>query len=55
MVAKAFNVIKFNARGFNFLNGELKVEASFKIASEMIKSSTIFCFYFQNYELPFLN
>ncbi|RVW85730.1 putative plastid-lipid-associated protein 7, chloroplastic [Vitis vinifera] len=32
--AKAVNVIKFNARGFNFLNGELKIEASFKIASK---------------------
>ncbi|KAM7513757.1 hypothetical protein LguiA_003340 [Lonicera macranthoides] len=31
---KAFNVIKFNARGLNLLNGKLTIEASFKIASE---------------------
>ncbi|GLT44038.1 hypothetical protein SLA2020_179560 [Shorea laevis] len=32
--SKAVNVIKFNARGLNFLNGKLTVEASFKIASK---------------------
>ena len=47
MEAKAVNVIKFNARGFNFLNGELKIEASFKIASKSVKSST-FLFLFPN-------
>lgn len=30
---KAANVIKFNVRGLNLLNGQLTVEASFKIAS----------------------
>ncbi|OVA10941.1 Plastid lipid-associated protein/fibrillin conserved domain [Macleaya cordata] len=31
---KAVNVIKFNARGFKMLNGQLTIEASFKIASK---------------------
>ncbi|XP_060185409.1 fibrillin-5, chloroplastic isoform X1 [Lycium barbarum] len=31
---KAVNVIKFNARGLSLLNGELRIEASFKIASK---------------------
>ncbi|OWM76394.1 hypothetical protein CDL15_Pgr028264 [Punica granatum] len=30
---KAANVIKFNVRGLNMLNGQLTIEASFKIAS----------------------
>lgn len=38
MEAKAVNVIKFSARGFKFLNGELKVESSFKIASKTVKN-----------------
>ncbi|GLT70411.1 hypothetical protein SLA2020_424930 [Shorea laevis] len=32
--SKAVNVIKFNAKGLNFLNGKLTIEASFKIASK---------------------
>ncbi|XVF14977.1 hypothetical protein REPUB_Repub09cG0108600 [Reevesia pubescens] len=32
--SKAVNVIKFNARGLNLLNGKLTIEASFKIASK---------------------
>ncbi|XP_017621000.1 fibrillin protein 5 homolog [Gossypium arboreum] len=32
--SKAVNVIKFNARGLKLLNGELTIEASFKIASK---------------------
>ncbi|XP_015867268.2 fibrillin-5, chloroplastic isoform X1 [Ziziphus jujuba] len=32
--SKAVNVIKFNVRGFKLLNGQLKIEASFKIASK---------------------
>ncbi|KAI3947889.1 hypothetical protein MKX01_034554 [Papaver californicum] len=32
--AKAVNVIKFSARGFGMLNGQLTIEASFKIASK---------------------
>ncbi|GMI99376.1 hypothetical protein HRI_003606900 [Hibiscus trionum] len=32
--SKAVNVIKFNARGLELLNGKLTIEASFKIASE---------------------
>ncbi|CAN4081125.1 unnamed protein product [Withania somnifera] len=31
---KAVNVIKFNARGLSLLSGELRIEASFKIASK---------------------
>lgn len=31
---KAVNVIKFNVRGLNLLNGQLTIEASFKIASK---------------------
>ncbi|XP_039157934.1 fibrillin-5, chloroplastic isoform X2 [Eucalyptus grandis] len=31
---KAVNVIKFNARGLNMLNGQLTIEASFRVASE---------------------
>ncbi|XP_059645581.1 fibrillin-5, chloroplastic isoform X2 [Cornus florida] len=31
---KAVNVIKFNIRGLNLLNGQLKIEATFKIASK---------------------
>ncbi|WCJ31629.1 hypothetical protein M5689_013107 [Euphorbia peplus] len=31
---KAVNVIKFNVRGLNMLNGQLTIEASFKIASK---------------------
>lgn len=31
---KAVNVIKFNARGLNLLNGKLTIEASFKVASK---------------------
>lgn len=31
---KAVNVIKFNARGFKMLNGQLTIEASYKIASK---------------------
>ncbi|XP_024023037.1 probable plastid-lipid-associated protein 7, chloroplastic isoform X1 [Morus notabilis] len=31
--SKAVNVIKFNVRGFKFLDGKLTIEASFKIAS----------------------
>ncbi|KAJ6837767.1 putative plastid-lipid-associated protein 7, chloroplastic [Iris pallida] len=31
---KAVNVIKFNARGFKMLNGQLMIEASYKIASK---------------------
>lgn len=31
--SKAVNVIKFNARGFKLLDGQLTIEASFKIAS----------------------
>ncbi|KHG11323.1 putative plastid-lipid-associated 7, chloroplastic -like protein [Gossypium arboreum] len=34
MESKAVNVIKFNARGLKLLNGELTIEASFKIASK---------------------
>lgn len=30
---KATNVIKFNARGLNMLNGQLTIQASFKVAS----------------------
>ncbi|KAE8702136.1 putative plastid-lipid-associated protein 7 [Hibiscus syriacus] len=32
--SKAFNVIKFNARGLKLLNGKLTIEASFEIASK---------------------
>ncbi|KAF3440529.1 hypothetical protein FNV43_RR18813 [Rhamnella rubrinervis] len=32
--SKAVNIIKFNVRGFKLLNGQLTIEASFKIASE---------------------
>ncbi|KAL1806482.1 hypothetical protein ACET3Z_029550 [Daucus carota] len=31
---KAVNVIKFNARGLNLLNGKLTIEATFKVASK---------------------
>ncbi|KAK4359797.1 hypothetical protein RND71_022026 [Anisodus tanguticus] len=31
---KAVNVIKFNARGLSLLNGELRIQATFKIASK---------------------
>ncbi|KAJ0041403.1 hypothetical protein Pint_27099 [Pistacia integerrima] len=34
MEGKAVNVIKFNVRGLNLLNGQLTIEASFKIASK---------------------
>ncbi|KAK3032199.1 hypothetical protein RJ639_035911 [Escallonia herrerae] len=37
---KAVNVIKFNARGLNLFNGQLTIEASFKIASKSVKDST---------------
>ncbi|MCL7041914.1 hypothetical protein MKW94_002241, partial [Papaver nudicaule] len=44
--AKAVNVIKFSARGFGMLNGQLTIEASFKIVSKsrvdiQYESSTI--------------
>jgi hypothetical protein len=48
------NVIKFSAKGLNLLNGQLTVEASFKIASKSVKSSLLlfffvfFCFYSTN-------
>lgn len=31
---KAVNVIKFSAKGLNLLNGQLTIDASFKVASE---------------------
>ncbi|XP_048128102.1 fibrillin-5, chloroplastic isoform X1 [Rhodamnia argentea] len=34
---KAVNVIKFNARGLNMLNGQLTIDASFRVASESVK------------------
>ncbi|CAK7328513.1 unnamed protein product [Dovyalis caffra] len=34
MEGKAVNVIKFNVRGLNLLNGQLTIEASFKTASK---------------------
>ncbi|KAJ0096704.1 hypothetical protein Patl1_27725 [Pistacia atlantica] len=34
MEGKAVNVIKFYVRGLNLLNGQLTIEASFKIASK---------------------
>lgn len=42
MEGKAFNVIKFNARGLNLLNGKLTIEASFKIASKSVKTPFLF-------------
>lgn len=37
MEGKAVNVIKFNVRGLNLLNGQLTIEASFKPASKSVK------------------
>ncbi|KAF8011912.1 hypothetical protein BT93_I0135 [Corymbia citriodora subsp. variegata] len=34
---KAVNVIKFNARGLSMLNGQLMIDASFRVASESVK------------------
>ncbi|KAK9272890.1 hypothetical protein L1049_003269 [Liquidambar formosana] len=39
---KAVNVIKFNVRGLNLLNGQLTIEASFKTASKSVKAPTLF-------------
>lgn len=38
MEGKAVNVIKFNARGLNLLNGKLTIEATFKVASKSVKN-----------------
>ncbi|KAG9150795.1 hypothetical protein Leryth_002954 [Lithospermum erythrorhizon] len=38
---KAVNVIKFSARGFDMLSGQLQIDASFKIASKSVKGSTL--------------
>ncbi|ESR41127.1 hypothetical protein CICLE_v10026263mg [Citrus x clementina] len=45
---KAVNVIKFNVRGLNLLNGQLTIEASFKIASKSVKASILFCYFDSN-------
>lgn len=37
MKGKAVNVIEFSARGLRLLNGQLKIEASFKVASKSVK------------------
>ncbi|TXG60552.1 hypothetical protein EZV62_015125 [Acer yangbiense] len=39
---KAVNVIKFNVRGLNLLNGQLTIEASFKIASKSVNARLLF-------------
>ncbi|KAF8377164.1 hypothetical protein HHK36_030537 [Tetracentron sinense] len=38
---KAVNVIKFNVRGLNMLNGQLTIEASFKITSKSVKAPRV--------------
>lgn len=48
MEGKAVNVIKFNVRGLNLLNGQLTIEASFKIASKSVKASILFCYFVSN-------
>jgi hypothetical protein len=35
------NLIKFSAKGLNLLNGQLTIEASFKIASKSVKISSL--------------
>nr|DAD40040.1 TPA_asm: hypothetical protein HUJ06_014363 [Nelumbo nucifera] len=40
---KAVNVIKFNARGLSLLNGELIIQASFKITSKSVDNSITPC------------
>lgn len=42
MEGKAVNVIKFNVRGLNLLNGKLTIEASFKIASKSVNAKPLF-------------
>ena len=42
MEGKAVNVIKFNVRGLNLLNGQLTIEASFKIASKSVNVQLLF-------------
>ena len=37
MEGKTVNVIMFNVRGLNLFNGQLKIEASFQIASKSLK------------------
>nr|GMD56520.1 probable plastid-lipid-associated protein 7, chloroplastic isoform X1 [Ipomoea batatas] len=47
---KAVNVIEFSARGLNFLSGQLRIEASFNIASNSVKPllfSSLFFFWEQ--------
>lgn len=39
------NVIKFNARGLSLLSGELRIEASFKIASKSVKISLLLLYF----------
>lgn len=39
MEGKAVNVINFNVRGLNLLNGQLTIEASFKTASKSVSTS----------------
>lgn len=55
MESKAVNVIKFSAKGLSLLNGQLSIEASFKIASTSVKSFPTFLLtYYYYYFLFFL-
>lgn len=38
---KASNVIKFNVRGFQMLNGQLEIEASYKITAKNVRFSLV--------------
>ena len=40
------NVVKFSAKGLNLFNGQLTIEASFKIASKSVKKLHYFSGYF---------
>lgn len=37
MEGKAVNVIEFSAKGLNLLNGQLTIEAAFKVVSKSVK------------------
>ena len=38
---RAFNVIKFSVRGFKMLNGQLTIEASYKITSKTVRTLSL--------------
>ncbi|KAK6150714.1 hypothetical protein DH2020_015646 [Rehmannia glutinosa] len=47
---KAVNVIKFSAKGLNLLSGQLRIEASFKIASNSVSAiSYVLSLYISSY------